>query len=231
MKSFDLWQSQVIFLTVNSSNKEKVIKQLISKQSQKEPDRFYGEVPCVCYKVNYVPPFEEFKELKNLIIRIKENTGLRSEFRGVVALNVDEWIGHEHEDYFSVFLKYLHDHSEFIQYIFYSHLNHPLQDMMKVVIQYLTLQVQSIDEYNDIHHLYRVMKYKMKCQHMDISLDDTIYLTDEILKRNIDLYNESIQDSIILDINHYLNNNIINSCIIDDYMHHPSNLVNMIGER
>lgn len=183
MKSIDLWQSQVIFFVTNSQNKERFIKQLIHQQYQKNPDKFYGEVPCICYKVNYVAPFNEFKELKNLIMRIKENTGLRSEFRGVVALNIDEWIGHEQDDYFSIFLKYLHDHSTYIQCIFYSQDNQKIADMMKVTVQYLTIQVQNIDEHYDIKKLYKIIKYKIKCYNKEISLEDAIYLTDEILQK------------------------------------------------
>ncbi len=231
MKQFDLWQSQVIFLNTNSDNKEKFIKQLIYQQSQKHPEKFYGEVPCVCYRLNYVAPFNEFKELRNLIMRIKENTGLRSEFRGVVAINIDEWIGHEKDDYFTIFLKYLHDHSSYIQYIFYSHENKKLQDMMSETIKVLTISYQSIDETKDMDKLYKIVKYRFKCQHKDVSLEDVTYLTDELFNKHIDLYNENILDSIILDMIKSMDGDILNKDMIQQYFNNQHTLVNMIGER
>ncbi len=231
MKLIDLWQSQVIFFVTNSQNKERFIKQLIHQQYQKKPDKFYGEVPCICYKLNYVAPFNEFKELKNLIMRIKENTGLRSEFKGVVAIDIDEWLSHEQDDYFSIFLKYLHDHSQYIQYVFYSNENHKLQCMMKHTVKYLTISLQCIDETKDTDKLYKDMKYQFKCYHKDISLEDVAYFTKEILKKNVDLYNDNIQESIILDMLKDVQEDLIDKNMIDQYLNDKYRLINMIGER
>lgn len=43
---------------------------------------------------------------------IRENTGLRANFRGVVAIEVAQWLGHEKEEYLTVLLKYLYDHRD-----------------------------------------------------------------------------------------------------------------------
>jgi hypothetical protein len=63
----------------------------------------------------YIPPCESFGELRKLILRIRENTGLRAHFRGVVAIEVTQWLGHENEEYFTVLLKYLYDHRDLWQ--------------------------------------------------------------------------------------------------------------------
>lgn len=89
---------------------EALIRQMAQDVQEAHPEDFAGKTPCVYFKMPYVPPYETFRELRSLILRIRENTGLRAHFRGVVAMEVTEWLGHEDEEYFTVLLKYLYDH-------------------------------------------------------------------------------------------------------------------------
>lgn len=91
---------------------EALIKGMAEKEQQADPDVFAGLSPCVYFKMPYIPPCDTFNELRKLILRIRENTGLRAEFRGVVAIEVTQWVGHEQEEYFTVLLKYLYDHRD-----------------------------------------------------------------------------------------------------------------------
>lgn len=94
---------------------EALIRQMAQDAQWAYPEDFAGKSPCVYYKMPYIPPYETFQELRRLILRIRENTGLRAHFRGVVAIEVTEWLGHEEEDYFTVLLKYLYDHRDLWQ--------------------------------------------------------------------------------------------------------------------
>lgn len=94
---------------------EALIQQLAQDARAAHPEAFAGKAPCVYFKMPYVPPYETFRELRRLILRIRENTGLRAHFRGIVAIEVTEWLGHESEEYFTVLLKYLYDHRELWQ--------------------------------------------------------------------------------------------------------------------
>ncbi|MCD7809392.1 MAG: hypothetical protein LUH02_08620, partial [Erysipelotrichaceae bacterium] len=119
----------------------------------------------------------------------------------------------------------------YIQYIFYSHENKKLQDMMSETIKVLTISYQSIDETKDMDKLYKIVKYRFKCQHKDVSLEDVTYLTDELFNKHIDLYNDNILDSIILDMLKGMDGDILNKDMIQQYFNNQHTLVNMIGER
>ena len=71
---------------------------------------FAGEKSCVFFRLPYVPPYEDFRELRRLILSVRSAAGLRDRFRGIVALDVTEWKGCYEQPYFTVTLKYLSDH-------------------------------------------------------------------------------------------------------------------------
>ncbi len=83
--------------------------------------RFDGEVPGVFYKVNYVQPYKshkEIEEIKNIIRLTNAYKRFRSDFCGLVMLDITEWIGHEKESFFTDFLGFLFDKNDCWKYIF-----------------------------------------------------------------------------------------------------------------
>lgn len=91
---------------------ESLLKKIAGEEQEANPGMFAGLSPCVYFKMPYVQPCENFRELRKLILRIRENTGLRADYRGIVAIEATEWIGHEREEYFTIVLKFLFDHRD-----------------------------------------------------------------------------------------------------------------------
>ncbi len=104
--------SQLLVVLTDLCETEQLLKLRAEQARQAEPERFAGKAPCVFFKFPYIPACEQFRELRRLILEIQSHTGLRACFRGIVALEASEWIGHEQEEYFTVVLKYLYDHRE-----------------------------------------------------------------------------------------------------------------------
>ncbi len=113
MRPFCRGFHQLSVVTTDLTEAESLIKTLAEEEKNRVPHTFAGKESCVYFKLPYIPPCEPFKELRKLILRIRENTGLRANFQGVIAIEVSEWIGHEREEYFTVLLKYLYDHRTF----------------------------------------------------------------------------------------------------------------------
>lgn len=113
MRPFSRGFHQLLVVTTDLTEAESLIKALAAEEKNRMPHTFAGKEPCVYFKLPYIPPCEPFKELRRLILRIRESTGLRANFQGVIAIEVSEWIGHEREEYFTVLLKYLYDHRSF----------------------------------------------------------------------------------------------------------------------
>lgn len=108
-----LHRLSVIFTDLTEA--EALVREMARDAQAAHPEDFAGKSPCVYCKMPYIPPCESFGELRKLILRIRENTGLRAHFRGLVAIEVTQWLGHENEEYFTVLLKYLYDHRDLWQ--------------------------------------------------------------------------------------------------------------------
>jgi len=108
----------VKFLVTEMKDNDKIVRAIANQTKKEKPCLFEGESPYVYYKMKYVQPFDEFKELKKLILRVKESTGLRSDFKGIVAVDLFDWINHENDEYFDITFKFLYDYRHIYKYIF-----------------------------------------------------------------------------------------------------------------
>lgn len=70
----------------------------------------------IYYKSRYTAPYEEFHELKKLLLLVRSIDDVNAE--NVIAVDLGEWIGHEQEEYLTVMLKYLHDQRDHWRYVF-----------------------------------------------------------------------------------------------------------------
>lgn len=109
---FSLEESALTVVPTDLAEPESLIRKLADGMQATHPKQFAGNKPCVYFKFPYIPPCEKFGKLRSLILLIQENTGLRANFHGIVALEATEWVGHEQEEYFISTIKYLFDHSD-----------------------------------------------------------------------------------------------------------------------
>lgn len=68
---------------------------------------FYGDVKFFEFKLEYCERDREFKELYRFMETIQTAAGFRNEYKGIIRINVDEWIGHHKEKHFLDFLQFL----------------------------------------------------------------------------------------------------------------------------
>ena len=73
---------------------------------------FYGNVDVFEFLLGYCPASQPFTELQRLMDTIKSAAGFRNEYRGVMCIDVDEWVGHYTERHFTAFMEYLAANSE-----------------------------------------------------------------------------------------------------------------------
>lgn len=73
---------------------------------------FYGDVKFFEFLLSYCEPSAPFTELNRLMDEVKNAAGFRSEFRGIVRIDIDEWLDHFEEKHFITFMEYLSANSE-----------------------------------------------------------------------------------------------------------------------
>ncbi len=73
---------------------------------------FYGDVKFFEFSMGYCAPDTTFTELTRLIDEVNSAAGFRNEFRGIIRIDIDEWLYHFEEKYFADFCEYLAANSE-----------------------------------------------------------------------------------------------------------------------
>ncbi len=79
---------------------------------------FYGNVRCLEYFMDYVPADKECHEIEKIGEKIRDAAGFRSEYRGLLSVDVSEWTGHFEDAHFIDIMKYLATMDDDITYIF-----------------------------------------------------------------------------------------------------------------
>lgn len=108
----------VKLLATDLAEPELMVREIAALAESRSPCDFSGETPLIFYRLRYTPPYENFREIRNLILLTRKACGLRSCYRGILAVDVSEYRGHEEDEYFTVLLKYLYDTSTFQSLIF-----------------------------------------------------------------------------------------------------------------
>ena len=72
---------------------------------------FAGDVKLFEFAMNYCPPEQPFSELARLMDSVRVVAGYRNEFKGVVRIALDQWVGHHSEKYFLELMEYLTAHT------------------------------------------------------------------------------------------------------------------------
>ena len=75
--------------------------------------------------------------------KIRDAAGFRSEYRGILSIDFNEWIGHFYEDNFIEVLKYLSSMEDDIMFIFNIHNYDPgeVEKLMQVLVLFFRLEV------------------------------------------------------------------------------------------
>ena len=79
---------------------------------------FYGTTRRLDYFMDYVPAAKECHEIEKITEKIRDAAGFRSEYHGVITIDVSEWVGHFKDPHFLDFLKYLVSLNEDVLYVF-----------------------------------------------------------------------------------------------------------------
>ena len=79
---------------------------------------FYGDVKFIETELEYCPRDREFVSFKSFMDEVVRAAGFRDEFRGIVCVDITEWIDHINENYFIDFLEYLSENTDIWHIIF-----------------------------------------------------------------------------------------------------------------
>jgi len=99
----------------------------IAKRLRKQGIELADDNPHIQFKLSYTLPYHEFNGIKELQLAFKEAKRFKKYYKGIVAIDLSEYVGNENDEYLEVFLMFLYDHRQCCKYIFYGHLSNELK--------------------------------------------------------------------------------------------------------
>ena len=156
--------------------------------SKKNLMSFYGDVKFFEFKLEYCHPDANFRDLYRLIESINQAAGFRNEFKGIISINIDEWVHHHKEKHFHDFLQFLQLNTSYWMIIFTisnTKENEDTKALETVASMYLRLEKITLAMHSDENLVKFASKHLEK---YDLKLDDSAktLLTESVavLKEN-----------------------------------------------
>ncbi len=72
---------------------------------------FHGNVRYFEFMLDYCPPDKPFGEIQRMINEVQNAAGFRNLYKGIISVDIEEWLGHCEEKHFISFLEYLSSNS------------------------------------------------------------------------------------------------------------------------
>lgn len=95
---------------VGKTNLLKLVSEYL--YSQKNLMEFYGDVKFFEFLLGYCPPDQKFTELQRLIDEVSNAAGFRNEYKGIIYIDINEWLNHYEEKHFISLMEYLSGNSD-----------------------------------------------------------------------------------------------------------------------
>lgn len=76
-----------------------------------------GVAGIVHHKLTYVPVYGEFNQIRKFQLKVRRSPYAMGR-KICAAIDISDWIGHETEEYFVASVKYFHDHSDRMSFVF-----------------------------------------------------------------------------------------------------------------
>ena len=113
---------------------------------------FYGDVKFFEFRFEYCPEGRDFREIYRFIEAVNNAAGFRNEFKGIIRISVDEWVGHHKEDNFLDFLEFLQLNTDYWMIILTvsdEKENEETKAMEAVISMYLRLETVALHMQTD----------------------------------------------------------------------------------
>lgn len=148
---------------------------------------FYGDVKFFEFLLGYCDPRSEFTEIQRLMDEVSNAAGFRNEFRGIIRIDIDEWLGHFEEKHFVDFCEYLAANNDkwFIILSVYSEDETKLHNLEAFLSMYLRLERMTLD-LPETEDLFEYIEGKLSDYGLSLSPDgkELLSATIEKLRKN-----------------------------------------------
>lgn len=148
---------------------------------------FYGDVKYFEFLLGYCKPDEHFTELNRLIDEVDNAAGFRNEFKGIVYIDINEWLDHFEEKHFISLMEYLSANSDkwLIVLSAYSNNEDKIHNLNAFLSMYLRIERVNLSfpKTEDLFGFIEDMLNKYGLT-LDNGAKTLLYSTIEVLRKN-----------------------------------------------
>ncbi|MFI3141202.1 MAG: hypothetical protein R3Y27_02715 [Clostridia bacterium] len=168
---------------------------------------FYGDVKFFEFYFDYCEPEYQLGELSRFVQQLKFSAGYRSEFRGLICIDLTQWESHAKEDHFLTFLDYLSiiDKNCTIVFTADNLKGEQFNELEKVLSSFC--RIRSVDfGYPDKMDFAKYISKKLAAYHLNLDSSAEQLLAESIEKLMGSRYFDGYKtiDRLILDISYEL---------------------------
>ncbi len=148
---------------------------------------FHGNVKYFEFMLDYCSPDKPFGEIQRMINEVRNAAGFRNLYRGIISIDIEEWLGHCEEKHFISFLEYLSSNSDDWLVIFNVTGEHEaeVEKLESILTMYFRLEksILSLPDTKELLEfvLTRLSMYELQ---LDESAQDMICNVIETLRSN-----------------------------------------------
>ena len=172
---------------IDRSNLLKLLTQYLD--SSQNLVEFYGNVKYVEYYLEYIPDRTNFHEIEKIAEKIRDAAGFRSEYKGILSIEVGEWVGHFKEENFINIMKYLSSMDDDIMFIFNIHNYDPkaVEQLMQLLVLFFRIEVIEM-ELPDSEELASYIKGEISGYGLNLDAEAEAMVVSSVNKLREDQY-------------------------------------------
>lgn len=191
----------------------------------------------VFYRLKYEKPEDDFTGLRKLILAIRHKTGMRSSYQGIVGIDITAWKGHESEEYFQIFEKYIYDNCDDWKLVFIcsNYSDQEFAELQYHCVNYFVIERRQAYIY-ETDHLNRCIKDTISSFGANAE-EKGIQRLEEILRsesmndyRSVQMIKRIVYE-LCLSVSECQEKNLITDRSVQAYMEKPSSVLNILTGR
>lgn len=145
---------------------------------------FNGMEKVIEFTLDYCEESEPFTELDDLIKYLSVCSGYHNEFKGILAVNLDNWLSHLDNPHFVEFLEFLSEHNRSLLLVLIAWPDKDYMDKLEKMLSFYLRVHTVMIEMPAAEEMFDFIETKLDCYHCRLSEDagELLLQTLEILR-------------------------------------------------
>lgn len=171
---------EYLWISRSGTGKSEMLQLLAGYLDAAQIMPFNGMEKVIEFTLKYCEENEPFTELENLVKYLSASSGYHNEFKGILAIDVSDWLSHLDNSHFIDFLEFLSEHNRSLLLILIawpdSNYLEKLENMLSLYLRVHTITI----EMPQAEEMFAFMEMKLERYHCCLSAEAGEILLDTL---------------------------------------------------